>query len=138
MVKKILSTAIGLAARIIILALVVMAVHRACIWGYNFGFNIFAERSMTVGRGMDVNIMVSDGDSVVDVANTLKDKRLIDDVILFYCQELLSAYHGNIKPGYYTLNTSMTPTQMLEIMSQGENESSDGSDGSDKADKSKE
>lgn len=120
MVKKILTTAIDLSVRIIILAMVIMAVHRACIWGYNFGFNIFAERSMTVGRGQDVSIMVGEKDSVVDVANTLKDKRLIDDVILFYCQELLSAYHGDIKPGYYTLNTSMTPTQMLEIMSGGE------------------
>ena len=32
-------------------------------------------------------------------------------------QELLSAYHKEIKPGIYDLSTDMTAAQMLEIMS---------------------
>lgn len=36
---------------------------------------------------------------------------------LFYLQLKLSAYSGHIKPGIYTLNTSMTAKDMMVIMS---------------------
>ena len=36
---------------------------------------------------------------------------------MFVVQELLSAYHGELRPGIYDLGTDMTATQMMEIMS---------------------
>ena len=36
---------------------------------------------------------------------------------LFYLQLKTSAYSKSIKPGVYTLNTSMTPKEMMIVMS---------------------
>lgn len=47
----------------------------------------------------------------------LEDKGLVRDHNLFYLQLKLSAYSGHIKPGIYTLNTSMTAKDMMVIMS---------------------
>ena len=55
--------------------------------------------------------------TVKDIAQMLEEKGLIEDARLFVVQELLSAYHKEIKPGIYDLSTDMTAAQMLEIMS---------------------
>ena len=47
----------------------------------------------------------------------METRGLIKDGKLFVLQELLSEYHGKIKEGAYTLNTSMTVEEMLEVMS---------------------
>jgi len=120
--KKIAISIIELSVRVIILALAVMAIRRACVWSYDFGFNIFAERSMSVTNGREVNVTVASGQSAMDIGKTLADKGLIKDPLLFYAQEMLSAYHGDLKPGHYVLNTSMTPTEMMEIMAAEEEE----------------
>ena len=51
----------------------------------------------------------------------MESRGLIRDSKLFLLQELLSENHGKIKEGTYTLNTSMTVSEMLEIMA-GEEE----------------
>ena len=46
----------------------------------------------------------------------LEEKGLVRDSRLFYLQLKLSAYSGKIIPGVYTLNTSMTPKDMIVLM----------------------
>lgn len=120
--KKIAVSIIELSVRVIILALAVMAIRRACVWSYDFGFNIFAERSMSVTNGRDVNVTITMDQNAMDIGRTLADKGLINDPLLFYAQEMLSAYHGELKPGQYTLNTAMKPTEMMEVMAAAEEE----------------
>ena len=52
-----------------------------------------------------------------DIGSMLEDKGLIRDGKLFAVQLKLSAYSKKIKPGVYTLNTSMTAKEMMEVMS---------------------
>ncbi len=47
----------------------------------------------------------------------LKENGLIKDVSVFVVQEKLSEYSGEIKPGVYVLNTSMTAEEMIAVMS---------------------
>ena len=53
----------------------------------------------------------------MDIARMLQERGLIEDEKLFVVQEFLSAYHNEILPGIYDLNTNMTAEQMLEVMS---------------------
>lgn len=107
---------VEIALRLIVICAVVTLVYNASITAYDFGFQIFAERPISVGSGRIVKVTVPMGSGASDVGKILKDNGLIKDDKLFICQELLSAYHGELKPGEYELSTSMTPTEMMQIM----------------------
>ena len=47
---------------------------------------------------------------------------LVRDEKLFFAQLKLSAYSGKLKPGIYTLNTSMVTRDMLVVMAAEEEE----------------
>ena len=68
-------------------------------------------------QGRTITVGISENMSVKDIALMLEEKGLIEDADLFVVQELLSAYHGELRPGIYDLGTDMTATQMMEIMS---------------------
>ena len=51
-----------------------------------------------------------------DIGKKLKEEGLDVAATLFYAQLKLSAYSGKLKPGVYTLNTSMTAREMFVIM----------------------
>ena len=54
------------------------------------------------------------------IAGMLEEKGLVRDSKLFYLQLKLSAYNHSIEPGVYTLNTSMTPKELMIAMSPDE------------------
>lgn len=128
-IKRIVSGIIGTSLRAIVIAVVVMFVYRWSIQAYEFGFRIFAEEPVSIGSGRDVEITVPMGDGAMDIGKILEQHGLIKDAKLFYCQELLSAYHGKLQAGSYTLNTAMSATEMMAIMA--DSDDSEGDDSSD-------
>lgn len=115
-IKRMAMSFIGFVIRGVILALLILGVYRAGQTAYDFGFRIFTEKPMTPEPGRDVAITIVNGDSVSDVAEMLEEKGLIRDAKLFYVQKKCSVYDGDIKPGFYTLNTSMTAEDMFAII----------------------
>lgn len=116
-VKNLALGVINTAIRLMILAVVVVYVYRTALGAYDFGYRIFAEEPMAYGEGYDVEITIPMGQNSLEVGEILQKHGLIRDNKLFFFQELLSAYHGHVQPGTYTLNTTMDATQMLAIMS---------------------
>ena len=53
----------------------------------------------------------------MEIGEILDKNGLISSPYIFTLQERLSAYHGKLKEGTYILNTSQTPTEMMQIMS---------------------
>lgn len=84
---------------------------------YQFGYNVFNQQAMSPGDGQEITIVVQEGSSVYKVAKTLEKKGLVEDALVFYVQEKLSNYHGQIKPGTYLLSTAYTPTRIMGILS---------------------
>lgn len=113
---------IGFVVRGVILVLMILAVYRAGQKAYDFGFRIFTEEPMTPEPGRDVAITISQGDSTKDIGDMLEEKGLIRDSLLFVIQKKCSVYDGDIKPGFYTLNTSMTADDMFAIIAGKEGE----------------
>lgn len=126
MIKDIAMSFIGFVIRAVILVLLVLGLYRAGQKAYDFGFRIFTEKPMTPEPGRDVAVTIVRGDSVMDVAEMFEEKGLIRDTKLFYIQKKCSVYDGDIKPGFYTLNTSMTAEDMFAIIAGTKDDSAEG------------
>lgn len=83
---------------------------------YQFGYNVFNQQAMSPGAGQEVTVVIQEGSSVYDIGKTLESKGLIEDAKVFYIQEKLSNYKGQLKPGTYLLSTAYTPTRIMGIL----------------------
>ena len=85
--------------------------------GYDYGYRLFTETAVEETPGTDVLVQIKQETSNWQIGKLLEQKGLVRDGKLFYLQLKTSAYSKSIKPGVYTLNTSMTPKEMMIVMS---------------------
>lgn len=116
-VGHLIATVVETIIKVVVLAVAVMFIVRGATKAYDFGYRVFADKPVSISGGRTITVGVSENMSVKDIAAMLEEKGLIEDADLFVVQELLSAYHGEIRPGIYDLSTDMTAAQMMEIMS---------------------
>ena len=83
---------------------------------YNFGYQIFNQHPISPGEGQEVTVVIKEDSSVYDIGKTLEKKGLIRDAKVFYIQEKLSNYAGQLKPGTYLLSTAYTPNRIMGIL----------------------
>ena len=124
----------GFIVRASILAIAILVIFRTGQKAYEFGFRIFTEEAMSPAPGRDVAVTIVQGDSTMDVGKMLEEKGLIRDYKLFFVQKKCSVYDDDIKPGFYTLNTSMTAEERFAIIAgrkETESEESEDDDYSD-------
>ena len=92
---------------------------------YHYGYVLFNETGAEAAPGKDVTVAVRGDMSAGELADVLFQKGLIKEVPVFLIQERLSGMHEMYVSGTYKLNTSMTPTEILKIIT-GESEEEDG------------
>ena len=83
---------------------------------YEFGHDVFNQQAMSPGEGQEVTVVIKEGASAYDIGKTLESKGLIGDALVFWVQEKLSNYSGQLKPGTYLLSTAYTPTRIMGIL----------------------
>lgn len=115
--KKAVSTVLSISFKIIILMLVIISVYISGKAAYNFGLAVFTEKAVDAEPGTDVSITITEGASSLSIGKILQENGLIRDYKLFYVQSKVSEYSGDLKPGTYMLNTSMTAEEMMAVMS---------------------
>lgn len=115
-IKEILGSTVQIIVKVAIFAIIIMYVFRAAVAAYDYGYRVFTEEAVSTGEGRIISVSIEGSQSVLDVGNMLQEKGLIRDGKLFVIQELLSENHGNIQPGVYDLNTSMTTQEMLDVI----------------------
>lgn len=118
--------------KVAVAAVVIYYVYKASTIAYDYGYRIFAEGPVSEEPGFDVSITITSDKDVKDIGELMESRGLIRDANLFFFQELLSEYHGKINLGVYTLNTSMTVEEMLEIMAAEEETQSEEESAADK------
>lgn len=106
--------------RIFLIVVALVFVIKAGNKAYSLGYRIFAEPAVSSGDGIDITVTIPMGSDPEKIGEILEDKGLIRDGSLFKYQERLSAYHGELQSGTYTLNTSMTAEEMMKIMADDE------------------
>lgn len=114
--NKALFKFIKVAFTIMVILLIVYAGVRISKTAYDFGYRVFTETAIDKAPGKDVDIQVTDGMGAKKLGEELEAKGLVRDASLFQIQLKLSAYSKKIKTGVYTLNTSMTPKEMIVVM----------------------
>lgn len=105
-------------ARWIILIIVIMVLISYGRQAYSIGYAIFSDASPAEdGKGEKVTVEITSSMSVSDIGEMLEENGLLVDGSMFQYQERFSSYHGDIRPGTYTLTTDMTPTEILKAIS---------------------
>lgn len=124
--KEAAGMAVHSVIKIVVIVLVVMVIYRLGSMAFEYGERIFGEPPMADAPGTDIEIMIQNGDDVKVIAQKLEDAGLVRDAGLFVLQEKLAGYKDGLKAGTYTLNTSMTPDEMIQIMAASSEEDQDG------------
>lgn len=114
------SIAVGIAVKIVLLALLVLVLIFTGRRAYTFGYQIFAQEAMSEAPGKKVAVAITKDMSFGEIAKLLEEKKLIKDKNVFRIQYLLSEYKGEIEPGSYVLNTSQTAEEMLRVLSRAD------------------
>lgn len=124
--NKIVIKIVSISFSILILILLVVALYRGGKMAYGFGYRVFTESAIDLPEeGQDKVVEVLEGMGDRELSGLLEKKGLIRDANLFLIQLKLSSYNKKIKPGTYTLSTSMTAQEMMQVMSAAELENTE-------------
>ena len=122
---QILATILSAIVKIAVAIWIVNFIYTKTLAAYDFGYRVFTEAPISPAPGRDVTVSYTEGKSFKDLAKSLEEKGLVRDSKLAMVQMYVSAYKETIKPGAYTLNTSMTTEEMMKAMSPGVDDSED-------------
>lgn len=111
---------LGFILNILVIVLIAFVVLQLSTTAYDIGYRVYTEPAMDEAPGRDVLVEVERGMSAWELGTILEEKRLVDNRIIFVIQLKVSAYANDIKPGLYTLNTSMDARKMMQIMTKEE------------------
>lgn len=109
-----------IAGRIIFAALLVLALFVTARFAFGFGESIFYQQPVEPEPGHDVTFTVEEGDTAETVAERLKEMGVIAEALPYRIQSDL--YKTEYVPGDYTVNTSMTPRQIIRVFDAAEKE----------------
>lgn len=115
--NKVVFRFVSVSFSLLILLVVFIGVFKATTYCYDFGYRIFTEKPISAEPGRDIVVQISSADTAFDIGEKLEEKGLVRDSLLYTVQYYLSAYVGDLLPGTYTLNTSMTAKEMMIVMS---------------------
>lgn len=92
-----------------------------CIGAFQFfrGLMMPSNPGVATDVGEDVAVTIPKGASTSEIAEILKEKNLIKSVFRFKLESKLNNYDGTFQQGNYTLNTSMTHQQIMELLQKG-------------------
>lgn len=117
-VNKAVLKFVKLGITMIIALLILYVTISISLVGFDFGYRVFTEPAMEAEPGRDIVVIIDKGMSEMEIGAELESKGLVRDGNLFMIQLMLSAYKDDIQPGSYILNTSMTPKEMMILMSE--------------------
>lgn len=120
--KQMIVAVLGMIFRVAVAVLAIVVVYKGAVTAYDYGYRVFQEPPVAEKPGTDISVEITVGKSALQIGEILENKGLIRDAKLFYVQNLLSHYKDKLRAGTYTLNTSMTMEEMMEVMSAQEPE----------------
>lgn len=116
-INKITTTIISISVKLMVYALIILLLYEAVARGYAFGHEIFFAEAVDEAPGQDMVVRIDSKESVSDAAQLLAHKGLIKSEFAFIFQSRFYDYE-TIYPGTYTLNTSMTSKEILQLLNE--------------------
>lgn len=121
--NSIASVMSGVAVRVIVITLTVFICYAVANSCFRFGYTVFCAESAEPAPGTDIELSVSKGETVDELAAVLYDKGVIISEYAFRIQARL--YDMGLYPGTYKLNTSMSTRDIVKALSMTELEYND-------------
>ncbi len=114
---------IAIAVRVLLIVLIVFLIVQAGKFAYNFGYSIFMdEAAASASESRTVEVTILEGSSARDIAKQLESLGVIKDANVFYIQAVLAGSSKDMQGGTYTLTTSMAPSEIIETLVEGADE----------------
>lgn len=115
-VERIASFLIGLAWRVIVIALLVYLLMNGVRMAYSYGHGLLYEHAMAQEGAQEEEFIITEDQSEEDIAEALLKKGFIDNTTAFKVQAKL--YEAEFVPGVYTISKSMTAVEILQYFTQ--------------------
>lgn len=115
-INKVTGTIIGVSGKLILYAVIILLLFEGMSKGYQFGHKIFYPTAMAEAPGTARVVTIKKGESAADSVHALAQSGLIDNELAFRVQ--MKFYEYEIYPGTYTLNTSMTTKDILQMLNE--------------------
>jgi len=109
---------LSISTTVLLGVLVVCGLYKIGIQCYDFGYRVYTEPAVSESDHTDVLVQITEDMDAKDLADLLEEKKLVRDSRLFFLQEKLSGY--KLVPGVYTLNPSMTASELMAGMTPAE------------------
>ena len=107
--------------RILVYVLITLCIIYLGRTAYALGYKVFDEKPLAdPEEAKAVSVTITEEMTVKEIGEMLKEKGLIEDSEVFRLQEMISDYHGDLKPGTYELTTAQPVDEMLAIMSRAD------------------
>lgn len=123
--NKVIFKFVSVSFSVLMMLLVLVGLLELGNFCYDFGYRVFTETAVDEKPGRDVVVQISSDMSEKEIGKMLEEEGLVRDGSLFYVQLKVSAHSGGLKPGIYTLNTSMTGKDMITVLATGTEESTE-------------
>lgn len=120
--RQMVAAVAGMVLKVAVAVLVIAVVYKGAVKAYDYGYRVFKEPPVSESPGLDITVEITVGKNTLQIGELLEEKGLIRDARLFYIQNMFSHYKDELRAGVYTLNTSMTMEEMMEVMSPKEPE----------------
>jgi len=112
--NRVTAAVIETALKVIFYTVAVMLFFACAKKAYAFGYEVFNQEAMAEAPGVDKTFVVEEGMGDQACMEALEQSGLIRNALTARIQKLFFGFE--IYPGTYTLNTSMTTKEILEIL----------------------
>lgn len=114
MTVSVLRVLMGLLMNFLFYALVLFVIVQLAGTAYAFSYQVFGSQVMDNAPGKSITITVDEKDTMLDVAKTLEQQKIIIGSSSFYVRAILT--EKEVHPGTYTVNSSQNYAEILEIL----------------------
>jgi len=103
--------------RILLYVLVALLIIYLGRTAYGLGYEVFNQKPADgPGDAKSISVTITDDMSVMNIGELLQEKKLVEKPLVFWMQEKISDFRGELKAGTYTLTTAQSIDEMLAVM----------------------
>ena len=104
--------------RVVLTVVIVLGIIYMGQTTYRFTHAVFGDAAIEETPGRAVKIQIKEEISAKKLAQVLEENGLVENALVFQLQMKLEDFEGTVQPGSYELNTTMSPSSMLKVLSE--------------------
>ena len=107
--------------RILVYVLISLVIVYFGRTAYGLGYEVFNQTPIdTPEDAKEISVTIDEDMSVMQIGELLQEKGLVEKPLVFWMQEKVSDFRGEIKHGTYTLTTAQSIDEILAIMARAD------------------